>query len=144
MITVEDIINNELVKYIGIMLVVIMVMYGIMKLANIQGNVLSSINENMSSQEGMENMSKNQIDGLESNLSKITKDVDINKDLINDKSKEGVENLLIKYDELLNYNIVNSFLKAVDSNDEKEIKTFNSLMVMKDNLTKLPDILDEI
>jgi predicted PurR-regulated permease PerM len=139
----SNIIDDNLMKYIGILVVIVAIIYIIIKLANIQLGVVDSlINNNNNIVEGMANNEDSILENLKNKESEITKQIDINKGKMTDKVKEQIENNLLKYDDFINYKIVNL---VSELNDDKEsVSQLNELIKLKENLQKIPDIIEEI
>jgi C4-type Zn-finger protein len=140
-----EIFNEDITKYIGLMVIIVIIIYVIMKMANIQLGVVQNIvgNSDENIVEGMENISKDNYEEIKMNLKKK---VDDSNDIINDEVKNKIEENLLLFDEYVNSSIIDKFnsMSKLDNDKDKYINEFNNLMKLKENLKKLPDIIDEL
>jgi len=124
--------NEEMLKYIGLAVIVIFVIYMVIRMGALQMRVVEGLRNRKDKKEEDKNSN------IDDTLDKMDREVEKLKDsLLVDKYRESYEDMLIKMDERLSYEMI------------KYIKDGNTYSVahvvdIKEKLDKAMKILDEV
>ena len=130
--------DNTIIKYIGFLLIIGFIIYMIIRLANIQQNVVEGLT-----------MFNNTNEDDEKTIIKINKEIDnitqqIEKNTISDDVKDTLEEYLIHADELVKLNIFNQISNNINKpnvidNNSKVIQ----LLQTKNNIKQLLELFTD-
>lgn len=142
----EDIIkintSSDMLKYVGMLVVIIFIIYLIVRMANIQMGVIEGLTNKKDTENSVASLSTN----LDKQIENLTDEISYLKEsMLFDKYKEKYEDLIIKYDEYIDLSIIKqgtNVSKLLNGND-KDLEQLNRLIQTKENLNKVMEILDE-
>lgn len=142
-----DLNSENVMKYIGYAVVIVFIIYILIKLANLQMNVVEGLSlmgdddkDKKKSRKNKDDDKPSSLANLETFIESMQEQIEKDKDsLLIDKYRDTYEDLIMTADEALDYKIIKS-ISNFDAFHKSD--NFNNMFTLKQNLAKAMEILD--